>query len=330
MTRLTISLACGDYDRTRPLLDGRIAIEGCEVVPHALPPEETFFRAFRHAEFDVAELSLSTYLITTAAGTCPYVAVPAFVSRSFRHSAIYVRKGSGIEAPESLKGRRVGVPEYQVTAAVWVRAMLEVDFGVRPSDIRWVTGGVEDAGRHEKAGLSLPSDVEVKAAPEGQTLAAMLVDGGIDALVCPRAPSCYRNGAGPVERLFADPTKAAEAYFTRHRVFPIMHVVGVRKTLADAHPWLPGSVYKAFLKAREIAMRALDDTTALAVTLPWLVEEVERTRAVMSHDFWPYGIEGNGATLETFLDHHHRQGLSPRQFQLDEVFHPSTLERYKI
>ena len=326
---IPISLACGDYDRTRPILDGRVTIEGCDVTTFSLPPEETFFRAFRHAEFDVAELSFSSYLITTVNGDCPYVAIPAFVSRSFRHSAIYVRGDSGISRPQDLRGRRVGVPEYQVTAAVWVRAFLEDDFDVKPADIRWVTGGVEEAGRHEKISLNLPPDVRVDPAGDGKTLSNMLIEGEIDALVCPRTPSCYGNGSG-VKRLFDDPVGAAELHYRNRKVFPIMHVVGVRKTLVAEHPWLPAAVYKAFLKARELAARSLDDTTALSVSLPWLVEEVERTRSVMGPEFWPYGIEDNRITIDTLLDHHHRQGLSSRRLSIRDVFHSSTMERYKI
>lgn len=329
-TRLRISLACGDYDRTRPILDGRIAIEGCDLAALPLTPEESFFRAFRHQAFDVAELSLSTYVMTTARGTCPYVAVPAFVSRSFRHSAIYVRRDRGIARPEDLKGKRIGVPEYQVTAAVWARAILAREHGVSPEDMQWIAGGVEEPGRPDKVEMALPRGVSLSRAPEGRWLSEMLAAGDIDALMCPRAPSCFEAGHAQVTRLFEDPAAAAAAWFARRRIFPIMHVVGIRRSLAEAHPWLPQSVYKAFLAARDQALERLRDTTALAVSLPFLVEEGERTRALMGDDFWPYGVAPNQPTLDTFLDEHHAQSLSHRRLCPEELFHASAIERFMV
>jgi 4,5-dihydroxyphthalate decarboxylase len=274
-----------------------VPIAGCRVIAHAAPPEETFFRAFRHEEFDVAELSFSTYLITTARGECPYVAIPAFVSRSFRHNSIYVRKGSGINDPTKLRGKRVGVPEYQVTAAVWVRAMLEQDYDVAAREISWVTGGVEEPGRHEKVSLDLPADIDISPAPPGRTLSEMLVEGEIDALTCPRIPAAFRNQDGGIERLFPDSISASREYYRRHGIFPIMHVIGIKKSIASRHPWLPTSVFKAFCQARDTAVNVLYDSTALTVTLPWLLEELEHTWSVMSQDYWPYGIEGNRKPL---------------------------------
>lgn len=328
--KLQLSVGCGDYDRTRAIHDGRVRIEGCEAVPVPLEPEEVFFRAFRHAAFDVAELSFSSYLIATAAGRCPYVAVPAFVSRAFRHGAVYVRRDGPVRVPQGLKGRRVGVPEYQVTAAVWVRAMLQDDHGVAPSDIAaWVTGGVEEPGRHEKLALVLPAGIHVEPAPAGRALGEMLVAGEIDALVCPRPPSVFGDGGGAVARLFADPQAAAADWYARTGIFPIMHLIGIRRTLVEAHPWLPASVYKAFRQARDLAVARLFDNAALAVSLPFMVEEAERMRALMG-DIWPYGAAENARTLAALLDHHHRQGLSPRRLSVEEVFHPSTLESVRI
>ncbi|MGG5824045.1 PhnD/SsuA/transferrin family substrate-binding protein [Falsiroseomonas sp. HW251] len=329
-TKLRLSLACGDYDRTRPILDGRVEVEGCELAALPLTPEESFFRAFRHQAFDVAELSLSTYVMTTARGTCPYIAVPAFVSRSFRHSAIYVRRDRGIARPEDLRSKRIGVPEYQVTAAVWARAILEQEHGVRPQDLHWVSGGVEEPGRPEKVALSVPPGVELSRAPEGRWLSEMLAAGDLDALMCPRAPSCFDAGHPEVARLFADPAAAAAEWYRRRGIFPIMHVVGIRRSLVEAHPWLPQSVFKAFTAARDIALQRLRDTTALAVSLPFLVEETERTQALMGTDFWPYGLASNRETLDVFLQHHHAQGLSPRRLTAEELFANSALERFMI
>src|SRR5277367_6136930 len=179
MAKLNLSVAVGDYDRTRALIDGSVQIDGVDPVYMTLVPEEIFFRAFRAAEFDICELSLSSYTVKTAQGNCPYIAVPAFVSRTFRHTAIYVRTDR-IKTPADLKGRKVGVPEYQLTANVWARALLEDDFGVKPSDIHWIRGGLEEAGRPEKIAITLPPDVKLDDAPAGRTLNDMLVAGEID------------------------------------------------------------------------------------------------------------------------------------------------------
>ena len=277
--KLPISVACGPYDRTRALFDGTVAIEGCDANVIALTPEETFFRAFSQAEFDVAELSLSTFLILTARGECPYVGVPAFVSRAFRHSAFYVRTDR-ISSPADLRGARVGVPEYQVTAAVWARGILEDEYGVAPSEITWVTGGVEELGRVEKTAIALPPDIRVEASRD-VPLARQLADGTIDAILAPRAPSCYAEGAPDVGLLFPDVRRTEADYYRKTGHFPIMHLVGVRRSLVEANPWLPASVLKAFAQAKAACLPALSDPTALHVTLPWLNAEAAFTREVM-------------------------------------------------
>ena len=194
MSKLKLSIAVGDYDRIRPLVDGSVQIDGVDPVFMLLEPEEIFFRAFRHADFDICELSMSSFSVKTANGDCPYVGVPVFPSRAFRHNSIYIRTDRGIARPEDLKGKRIGVPEYQVTANVWTRAVLEDEHGVKPSDVTWVRGGYEQPGRIEKIALNLPPDVRIEDAPEGATISGMLADGEIDAVIGPRAPSCFSNG----------------------------------------------------------------------------------------------------------------------------------------
>jgi 4,5-dihydroxyphthalate decarboxylase len=330
MTRLNLSVAIGDYDRTRPLIDGDVRIDGVDPVFMMLPPEEIFFRAFRHAEFDVCELSLSSFTLKTARGDCPYVGVPVFLSRAFRHTAIVIRTDRGIAAPADLKGRRIGSPEYQLTACVWARAILSDDYGVEPRDIIWVRGGIEEPGRTEKIAITLPPDVRVEEAPAGQSLSAMLEAGTIDGVLAPRAPSTFVHFAPNIGWLFPDPTSAAKDYYKRTGIFPIMHVLGVRREIAAQHPWLPRAVLKAFERAKAVALEKLTDTSATKVTLPFVEEQLRAARALMGWDFWSYGIEGNRKTLETFLRHHHAQGLSPRQLAVDELFHPATREAFKI
>lgn len=330
MSRLPLTIACWDYDRTRGLMDGRVGVEGCDVTYLPLSPEEVFFRAFRHHEFDVTELSFSTYMMTRVRGTCPYIAVPAFVSRAFRHSAIYIRTDRGITKPQDLKGRVVGVPEYQVTAALWVRGMLKDEYGVDPADIDWRSGGVEEPGRHEKADLKLPPGVKLSAIAPGQTLGAMLATGEIDALVAPRAPSCYARRAPHIGRLFPDFRAAEKAYWQKTRIFPIMHVIGIRESLVERNPWLPSSVFKAFLQAKALARPELHEVAALKYMLPWVAAEVEETEALMGSDFWAYGIEQNMPTLEAITRYSHEQGMIGRKVGLDELFAPSTRERFKV
>lgn len=330
MPPLELSVAIGDYDRTRPLLDGSVRIDGVEPVFMALDPEEIFFRAFRHAEFDVCELSLSSFTVKTARGDSPYVGVPAFLSRAFRHTAIYVRTDRGIRSPVDLQGRRVGVPEYQLTACVWARALLQDEFRVAPSDIVWVRGGMEQPGRPEKIALALPAGVRLESAPAGATLSGLLEAGEIDAIIGPRMPSGFDRGHPHVGWLFADPTAAAIDYFRRTGIFPIMHLVGVRRELAERHPWLPAAALKAFERAKAIALARLGDTSATKVTLPFVEEQLRAARALMGRDFWSYGVSANRHVLETFLRHHHGQGLSSRVVAVEELFHPSTLETHRI
>jgi 4,5-dihydroxyphthalate decarboxylase len=327
--QLELSVAVGDYDRTRPLLDGGVAIDGVRPILMALSPEEIFFRAFRHAEFDICELSLSSFAVKTAAGDCPYVGVPAFVSRAFRHTSIYVRKDR-IRRPQDLGGRRVGVGEYQLTANVWARALLADDHGVQPSDVIWVRGGLEEPGRPEKIALALPPAIRLEAAPAGATLSRMLAAGEIDGIVSPRMPSCYEDGTSNVGWLFDDPTAAARDYYRRTGIFPIMHLVGVRRALAVRHPWLPAAVLKAFTQAKAAALARLGDTAATKVTLPFVEEQLKAARDLMGEDYWSYGLAANAATLEAFLRHHHAQGLSARLLSPAELFHPATHETVKV
>jgi 4,5-dihydroxyphthalate decarboxylase len=330
MSKLQLSIAVGDYDRVRPLIDGTVAIDGVAPVPMILGPEEIFFRAFRHAEFDIAELSLSSFTLRTARGDNPYLGVPVFPSRSFRHSGVYIRTDRGIRAPADLKGRRVGLAEYQLTANVWVRAFLDDDFGVAPAAIEWVRGGVEEPGRPEKIPVSLPPDVVLHDAPAGRSLSEMLLAGETDAVIGPRAPSALATGKGAVGWLFADPRAAAIENYRRTRIFPIMHVIGVRRTLVDRHPWLPAAVLKAFEQAKAAAWDKLADPSASKVMLPFIDQLLVEAQGLLGPDPWPYGVDANRQCLEYFLDQHHKPGLSARRVALAELFPPSTLEAARI
>ena len=329
MSQLQISIAMGDYDRNRALFDGRVQIDGCDPVYMLLSPEEMFFRAMRSRDFDITELSFSSYLVKHAQGDCPYIAVPVFLSRAFRHTSIYVRKDR-IRTPQDLKGKRVGIPEYQLTAIVWARSILQDDYGIRPEDVTWVRGGIDTPGRPEKIKLNLPAGVHVEAAPEGTTISQLLDAGEIDGFIAPRPPSGAALQNPHVGWLFDDPTAVAKDYYRRTGIFPIMHVVGIRKEIAAAHPWLPGAVFKAFNASKAAALELLADTSATKVTLPFVEEQLKAAKDLLGEDFWSYGVQANRKTLQAFLKHHHAQGLSSRLVEVDELFHPSTYETYSI
>ncbi len=330
MPKLELSVATVDYDRVRPLIDGSVAIDGVAPVFMTLDPEEIFFRAFRHAEFDIAELSLSSFTVRTARGDNPYVGVPVFPSRAFRHSGIYIRTDRGIRAPTDLRGRKVGLAEYQLTANVWIRAFLADDFQVEPASIQWVRGGIEKPGRPEKIAITLPQGVSVTEAPAGRSLSELLLAGEIDALIGPRTPSVMTAADPRVGWLFADPRSAAIENYRRTRIFPIMHLIGVRKTLVEQHPWLPSAVLKAFEQAKAVAFAKLADTSAGKVMLPFVDQQLLEAQELMGQDFWPYGVDPNRRCLEYFLQQHHKQGLSDRLMTIAELFHPATFEVARI
>lgn len=319
----------GDYDRNRALYDAAVQIDGVDPTYMLLNPEEMFFRAFRFQDFDVSELSFSSYLVKHANGDCPYVALPIFLSRAFRHTSIYVRKDR-IRTPQDLKGKRIGIPEYQLTANVWARALLQDDYGVSPSDVTWVRGGIDQPGRPEKIKLKLPDDVTMIDAPAHTTISDMLDRGEIEGFMAPRAPFGAARNNPDVGWLFDDPTAVAKDYYSRTGIFPIMHVVGLRRTLAQQHPWLPGALLKAFEQSKAAALAKLEDTSATKVTLPFVEEQLKAARDTLGKDYWSYGVEPNRRTLEAFTRHHHAQGLSSRHVAVDELFHPGTYETYKI
>lgn len=328
MPRLRLTIATGNYDRVRPLIDGRVTVEGCEVNYLCLGPEEAFYRAFTNREFDVTELSFSSYMIARSRGIADYIAVPVFLSRMFRHSAIYIRKDAGITRPEDLKGRTVGVPVYAMTAALWVRGMLAEQYAVNPGDIHWVTGGLEQPGRYGKYPLNLPPHIRVEPIPADRSLSDMMARGELSALISARAPSCFGNGA--VVRLFPDYREHEREYYRKTRLFPIMHGLAVREDLARQEPWLPSSLFKAFSQARRMALTELREVAALHAMLPWLPAEIDETVALMGEEFWPYGFKPNLPELEAMTRWSFEQGLAVRKLDPKELFHPATLEQARI
>lgn len=330
MSRLRLTLACGDYDRTRALEAETVRPDGIDLTYLRLSVEETFFRMLRHREFDVAEMSLSSYVVSMQQDSAPFVALPVFTSRMFRHGSVYINTAAGIERPEDLVGRVIGMPEYQLTAHVWIRGILADQHGVPIDSVTYRTGGQETPGRIEKARLDLPRTIRVEPIPAGQTLAKLLATGGVDALYSPRIPSPFANRDPRVARLFSDVMGAEQAYFAATGIFPIMHVVVIRRDLYATHRWVAQSLMKAFEQARREVWDRLYDSSALRFALPWLTQQLEQARDLLGEDYWSYGLDANRTTLSTFLRYHHEQGLSKRQMEPEELFAPESAEAFVI
>ena len=329
MSRLQLSFACWNYDRTRALKDGSVEVDGIDLNYLDLPVEETFFRMARFREFDLAEMSLSSYCVSLHRPERPFVALPIFPSRFFRHSCIYVNAAAGIREPRDLIGKRIASPEYQMTAPVWIRGILAEHHGV-PVEGDYLFGGEEQTGRVEKMKIDLPPSIRVRPIGPTQTLSSMLRDGQIDALYTARMPSSFRAGDGKVRRLFENYAEIELAYWRETGIFPIMHTVVMRREVYEANRWIAQSLTKAFIAAQRRAYDDLAETAALKAMLPWLNAHVEEARREMGEDWWPYGVEKNCKTLDTFTRYHFEQGLSARKLDVDELFAPESLESFRI
>lgn len=317
MARLHLTMACAEYDRTRPLMDGTVKPEGVELNCIQLGWEEMFYRMGRFREFDVSEFSCSTYTALKGRGE-DLVGIPVFPSRMFRHSCIYVHTGSGIAKPQDLKGRRVGVPKYHMTAAVWIRGMLHDEYAVAPQDMLWFEGG--EAAHVKEVDHHLPPSVRKEQVPGTKVLGDMVAAGELDAFVGARMPKAFAAGAPGIRRLFPNYREAEKAYFQKTGLFPIMHVVVIRGDLARQHPWLPASLYNAFCRAKEAAYQRMAEAGALVHALPWLLAELEETKALMGQDPWPYGVAANRKTLETLCRYTFDEGLAPKRLRAEDMF----------
>jgi hypothetical protein len=326
VTRLRLTLACGDYDRTRALEEGTVRPDGIELIYLRLPVEETFFRMMRHREFEVAEMSLSSYALSLQEDPAPFIALPIFTSRIFRHGSIYINTSAGITAAGDLRGKAVGTPEYQLTAGVWIRGILADHHDVPVDSVTYLIGGQEQPGRIEKAALDLPDRIRIERIAPDKTLATMLAEGEIDALYTPRIPRPFVERDPRVRRLFPDVSAAERAYYGATGLFPIMHVVAIRRDVYEAHPWVAQSLYKAFVLAKAEAFERLYDSSALRFMLPWLNQHLEEAEELLGDDYWSYGLQVNQDVLATFLRYHHEQGLSRRLLQPEELFAPESTE----
>jgi 4,5-dihydroxyphthalate decarboxylase len=322
MTKLPLTLACWDYDRTRPLIDGQIQPEGIDLRIEVLRPRDMFPRMLANQEFDCCELSMASLASLIGRDACPFVALPVPLSKLFRHSCIYIRPGAGISTPADLVGKRVGTTQYGSTAAVFMRGVLHDDFQIEARDMRWFMGGLDAPTQEPLIPLNLPPEIQLEYLHTGQTLEAMLESGDLDALFSIYLPKLFLRKSPHIARLFPDYRQVEEQWQRRTGIFPIMHAVALRKDVHEAHPWVAASLYEAFRRARDIALDALYDTDALRVALPWLIHHVEEARAVFGEDYWAYGFEANRATAAALGRYVHEQGLSPRAVTAEEIFLP--------
>ena len=329
MGSLHLTLACENYDRTRPLKDGVVKPEGIELNYLVMSVEEIFWRMMKYEEFDVSELSMGAFLTAAARGRRPFIAIPVFPSRTFRHRCIFVNTGSGIQRPQDLRGKRMGVPEYGMTAAVWLRGLFQHEYGVPPEEIHWIQAGEENPGRKDRVDFELPAGVRLERRAD-RTLNEMIDNGEIDAMMSPRMPTCFLEGSPRVRRLFQNYKQVEMDYFKKTGLFPIMHVIVIKRSVYEREPWVAQTLYKAFGEAKDRCMRELYDTNILRVSLPWTAAEYEDTRELMTADYWPYGLEANRANLETLHGYLYEQGLIKQKLNLEELFARETREAFKI
>jgi len=328
MSRLDLTLACGVYDRTYALFDGSVRLEGVSLNMVPLHPGELFRRQARFAEFDAAEFSLATLGILHAQGDRRFVGIPVYPARRFRHEHVWISRRAGIESPVDLKGKRVGVQEYIQTASVWIRGILSDDFGVTSQDVDWCVGGYNAPDPHYAHRIPLTlaqAKIRVTTIPSTESIDGMLRRGDL-AAAFPGVPQSFRDGSEDVARLFEDYWNVEADYFTRTGIFPIMHVVVVKRELYERHPWVAVSLYKAFEEARRIAERRYDFSPGpLHASLPWVNHHLEETRKIMGHDYWSYGLRGNEHVIETMMRYLVEQGLveSPVA-DMTELFAPET------
>jgi 4,5-dihydroxyphthalate decarboxylase len=319
------------YDKTRALERGEVVPDGIDFEYVQFEDVAELFRVLAQdpTAFDAAEMSTSTLTMMISRGDDRLVGIPVFTSKAFRHSQVYVNVASGIERPEDLAGKRVGVPEYQMTAAVWIRAFLQHDYGVAPDEMHWLTGGLETPSYAERLHHEPPPGVTIELIPAGSTLEEMLDSGEIDALATARAPRPFREGTGRVRRLFPDYRAVEEEYLRRTGIYPIMHTVVLQRTIYEANRWAPVALADAFEEARHHGRERLRDLDTLAVMHPWIAAELEELKGPFAHfggDPFAYGLEVNRHVLEALMEHAWEQRLPARKVEVDELFAPETLE----
>lgn len=317
--RRQITFACGDYDRTRPLIDGTVKPEGLEFNWLTLPYHEIWTRMLNYYEFDASELSLSSYLIARTLGK-PLIAIPVFPARAFRHSCIFINTNSGIREPRDLMGKRVGLAEFQQTATVWVRGILQHEYGVSLEKIEWFTWA--DRSRME---IEMPKQYSIRQIPRGKSADQMLINGELDAIICANLFPSLLHGAPNVRRLFENYKEVESAYFKKTGIFPIMHTIAIREELWKESPWIAASLFKAFQKAKELAYERMNDLSPYKISMVWFREPMSEQREILGDDAWPYGLAKTRHVVETLMGYLYEQGLVRTKPKIEELFAANTL-----
>jgi 4,5-dihydroxyphthalate decarboxylase len=316
---LPLTLAVSEYDHVRDLVDGRVAVEGVDLRALTLPVEELFFRFTQFREWDVSELSMGKYCALRSRGDDSLRAIPVFPSRMFRHSAIYVRPDGPVDDPGALRGGRIGIPEWTVTATIYGRALLEHEYGVALRDVRWVQGGTNEPGRIETMPLELPDGVRVERVADA-SLTDLLLAGELDAILAPHPPRALTDGTGRIVRLFSDPVAVERAAYAATGVFPIMHVIVLRAEIDEAHPWVAGNLVSAFAEARDRSLARILDVNASRLPVPWGPPQAANALEALGGEPWPYGLEPNRTTLDAFLGYAYEQGVCATRLAPEDLF----------
>ncbi|GGF11399.1 4,5-dihydroxyphthalate decarboxylase [Aliidongia dinghuensis] len=329
MNEIPLTLAISRYDHVEDLTAGRVVPEGIRLTALSLPIEEIFFRFLKHREWDVSELSFAKYASLISQGDRSLTAIPVFPSRIFRHSSVYVRRDGPVQSPTDLAGKRIGIPEWAQTAAVYSRGFLKHQYGVDLKSIDWIQAGVNEPGRGEKVKLDLPEGIRLTPAPT-KSLSQMLVEGEVDAVLTAHAPDCFEHGHPNVRRLFEDYMAVEADYYRTTGIFPIMHVVALKRDVVDTNPWVAMSLLKAFEEAKRRSVARALEVTAPRFPIPWCFEHARRAQDLFGEDHWPYGVDANRTTLEAFLKYAHEQGVCHRLLTPEDLFPSQVLSRFRI
>ncbi len=328
---LDITIAGYPFDHVQALIDGQVQVKGCNTTFRRGKIGDLNTHVFSGPrELEVTEIGLSPFMLAYAnEGFRGYSLIPVFPLRLFRHKSVFVHADRGIERPEDLKGRRVGTPGYSSTSLTWIRGFMQHDYGVQPADIDWVVSAADssakDAGTVSKQESMVPEGISISVGPEGKDESDMLIDGDVDALFHAAEPKAFTEGHPKIKRLFADSRATERDYFARTGIFPIMHAVAMRNDVIDAHPWLPEAVFNAYSQAKQKQYAAMREQWIFG-TLPWFGQELDETRALMSENFWPYGVDANRKTLDALFQYSYEQGLASKRLSVEDLFHPSSLQ----
>ena len=317
--RLHLTLAATDYDHVRDLMNGVVRPEGAVLTAFVLPVEEVFYRFIKNREWDVSEMSFGKFIGYASQGNSPFIGIPVFPSRVFRHSAFYVRTDRGIAKPKDLEGKRVGIPEWAQTAGIYARGYLSGTAGVDLRKIHWVQAGMNEAGREEKVEFKLPAGIQYEQRRD-TSISAMLLSGEIDAAISARVPDAFENGGGKIARLFPDYRAEEARYHAATGIYPIMHVIAMRRAVFERYPWVAMNLFKAFDEAKRRSLERIRDLTASRIPVPWSAAIVDEWSKDFGADPFPYGLEANRTTLAAFCRFAHEQGVTAKQLTPDDLF----------